>query len=85
MLVEDRGVARREDIPVALRAGGPRRVGEAAALLRILGDRATAERLGSGARRTGEEWGISPGEDAAMRPHSAAARHGRSSRFDLLH
>jgi glycosyltransferase involved in cell wall biosynthesis len=39
--------------------------GLAAALVRILGDRATAERLGAGARRTGEEWGITPAEYAA--------------------
>ena len=37
----------------------------AAALVRVLGDRATAERLGAAARRTGEEWGITPGEYAA--------------------
>jgi glycosyltransferase involved in cell wall biosynthesis len=37
----------------------------AAALVRILGDRPTAERLGAAARRTGEEWGITPGEYAA--------------------
>ena len=37
----------------------------AAALVRILGDRATAMRLGAAARRTGEEWGITPGEYAA--------------------
>ena len=35
------------------------------ALVRILSDRATAERLGAGARRTGEEWGVTPGEYAA--------------------
>src|SRR5262249_42441822 len=39
--------------------------GLAAALVRILGDRATAERLGAGARRTGEGWGITPAEYAA--------------------
>ena len=39
--------------------------GIAAALVRILGDRATAERLGTAARRTGEEWGITPGDYAA--------------------
>jgi glycosyltransferase involved in cell wall biosynthesis len=37
----------------------------AAALVRILGDRATAERLGTAARRTGEEWGITPRDYAA--------------------
>jgi glycosyltransferase involved in cell wall biosynthesis len=37
----------------------------AAALVRILGDRETAERLGAAARRTGEEWGITPAEYAA--------------------
>lgn len=37
----------------------------AAALVRILGDRATAERLGAAARRTGEEWGITPVDYAA--------------------
>ena len=37
----------------------------ATALVRILGDKATAVRLGAGARETGEEWGITPGEYAA--------------------
>ena len=37
----------------------------AAALVRVLGDRVTAERLGAGARRTGEEWSITPAEYAA--------------------
>jgi glycosyltransferase involved in cell wall biosynthesis len=32
----------------------------AAALVRILSDRAYAERLGAAARRTGEEWGVTP-------------------------
>jgi glycosyltransferase involved in cell wall biosynthesis len=31
------------------------------ALVRILSDRALAERLGARARRTGEEWGVTPG------------------------
>lgn len=38
----------------------------ARALVRILSDRAEAERLGAGARRTGEEWVVSP-EQYAMR------------------
>ena len=37
----------------------------AAALVRILGDRAEAERLGAGARRTGEDWGVTPSQYAA--------------------
>jgi len=37
----------------------------AVALVRILGDAATAARLGAAARRTGEEWGLTPGEYAA--------------------
>jgi len=37
----------------------------AAALVRILGDRAEAERLGAAARLTGEEWGVTPAEYAA--------------------
>jgi glycosyltransferase involved in cell wall biosynthesis len=37
----------------------------AAALVRILSDRPTAERLGEGARRTGEAWGVTPAEHAA--------------------
>jgi len=37
----------------------------AGALVRILSDRATAERLGERARRTGEEWGVTPAEYAA--------------------
>jgi glycosyltransferase involved in cell wall biosynthesis len=32
-----------------------------AALVRILSDRAFAERLGAAARATGEEWGVTPG------------------------
>jgi glycosyltransferase involved in cell wall biosynthesis len=32
----------------------------AQALLRVLSDRAEAERLGAAARRTGEEWGVTP-------------------------
>ena len=32
----------------------------AAALVRVLGDRAEAERLGAGSRRTGEAWGVAP-------------------------
>ena len=35
------------------------------ALVRILSDRAYAERLGSAARRTGEGWGVSPADHAA--------------------
>ena len=37
----------------------------AAALVRILSDRELAERLGAAARRTGEEWGITPDEYGA--------------------
>ncbi|HET7145990.1 MAG TPA: glycosyltransferase family 4 protein [Gaiellaceae bacterium] len=37
----------------------------AEALVRILCDRALAERLGAGARRTGEEWGVTPAQYAA--------------------
>jgi glycosyltransferase involved in cell wall biosynthesis len=37
----------------------------ARALVRILSDRAYAERLGAGARSTGEEWGVTPAEYAA--------------------
>jgi glycosyltransferase involved in cell wall biosynthesis len=37
----------------------------AQALVRILSDRATAERLGARARRTGEAWGVTPSEYAA--------------------
>ncbi|HUJ92227.1 MAG TPA: glycosyltransferase family 4 protein, partial [Gaiellaceae bacterium] len=37
----------------------------AAALVRILGDRTEAERLGAGARRTGEDWGMTPSQYAA--------------------
>jgi glycosyltransferase involved in cell wall biosynthesis len=36
----------------------------AMALVRILGNQATAARLGAAARLTGEEWGITPGEYA---------------------
>jgi glycosyltransferase involved in cell wall biosynthesis len=39
--------------------------GLAAALVRILEDRALAERLGAEARRTGEAWGVTPREYAA--------------------
>ena len=35
------------------------------ALVRILSDRAEAERLGAAARRTGEEWGVTPAQYAA--------------------
>ena len=35
------------------------------ALVRILSDRDEAERLGAGARRTGEEWGVTPAQYAA--------------------
>ena len=35
------------------------------ALVRILGDHAYAHRLGEGARRTGEAWGVTPAEYAA--------------------
>jgi glycosyltransferase involved in cell wall biosynthesis len=34
------------------------------ALVRVLSDRALAERLGAAARRTGEEWGVTPSEYA---------------------
>jgi len=34
----------------------------AAALVRILSDRGFAEQLGAAARRTGEEWGVTPTE-----------------------
>jgi glycosyltransferase involved in cell wall biosynthesis len=37
----------------------------AAALVRILSDRGEAERLGAAARRTGEEWGVTPAQYAA--------------------
>jgi len=37
----------------------------AGALLRILGDRGEAERLGAAARRTGEDWGVTPAQYAA--------------------
>jgi len=37
----------------------------AAALVRVLSDRAEAERLGAAARRTGEEWVVSPAEYGA--------------------
>ena len=40
----------------------PRRLADA--LVRILSDRALAERLGAGARKTGEEWGVTPAEYA---------------------
>lgn len=39
--------------------------GLAAALVRILSDRALAERLGAAARRTGEAWAVTPSEHAA--------------------
>jgi len=39
--------------------------GLADALVRILSDRPLAERLGAEARRTGEEWGVTPSEYAA--------------------
>jgi glycosyltransferase involved in cell wall biosynthesis len=35
------------------------------ALVRVLSDRAEAERLGTAARRTGEEWGLTPAQYAA--------------------
>jgi glycosyltransferase involved in cell wall biosynthesis len=35
------------------------------ALVRLLSDRALAERLGAAARRTGEEWGVTPAQYAA--------------------
>jgi glycosyltransferase involved in cell wall biosynthesis len=38
--------------------------GLADALVRILADRALAERLGAAARRTGEEWGVTPADYA---------------------
>jgi glycosyltransferase involved in cell wall biosynthesis len=34
-------------------------------LVRVLSDRALAERLGAGARKTGEEWGVTPAEYGA--------------------
>jgi glycosyltransferase involved in cell wall biosynthesis len=34
-------------------------------LVRVLSDRALAERLGAAARRTGEEWGVTPAQYAA--------------------
>jgi glycosyltransferase involved in cell wall biosynthesis len=37
----------------------------AEALVRLLSDRETAEALGAAARRTGEEWGVTPAEYAA--------------------
>jgi glycosyltransferase involved in cell wall biosynthesis len=37
----------------------------AAALVRILSDRSYAERLGAGARRTGEAWGVTPAQYGA--------------------
>ena len=37
----------------------------AEALVRLLSDRGLAERLGAAARRTGEEWGVTPAEYAA--------------------
>lgn len=37
----------------------------AGALVRILSDRGEAERLGAAARRTGEEWGVTPAQYAA--------------------
>jgi len=39
--------------------------GLAEALVRVLSDRDLAERLGAAARRTGEEWGVTPSEYAA--------------------
>jgi hypothetical protein len=33
--------------------------------VRLLSDRALAERLGAAARRTGETWGVTPAEYAA--------------------
>jgi glycosyltransferase involved in cell wall biosynthesis len=39
--------------------------GLSAALVRILSDRSEAERLGAAARRTGEEWGVTPAQYAA--------------------
>ena len=40
----------------------PRQLADA--LVRVLSDRALAERLGAAARRTGEEWGVTPAEYA---------------------
>ena len=37
----------------------------ARALVRILSDRALAERYGAAARQTGEEWGVTPAEYGA--------------------
>ena len=39
------------------------------ALVRVLGDRALASRLGAAARKTGEEWTVTPAEYAARVEH----------------
>jgi glycosyltransferase involved in cell wall biosynthesis len=39
--------------------------GLAAALVRLLSDRQLAQEFGAAARRTGEEWGVTPAEYAA--------------------
>ncbi len=63
----ENGLLVEPDDPVAL----------AAALVRILGDRAEAERLGAAARRTGEAWGVDPeryGEQIAGLVRSVLAK-----------
>ena len=54
----------------------------AGALVRILSDRAEAERLGAAARRTGEEWVITPEQYARA---GRAARAVRRRRLTWLH
>ena len=49
------------------------------ALVRILSDRSLAERLGAAARRTGEEWGVTPAE-YAEKLRTLVACASRSSR-----
>ena len=54
--------------------------GLADALVRVLSDRALAERLGAAARRTGEEWGVTPAEYAEkLRTLIACASRSSSS------
>jgi colanic acid/amylovoran biosynthesis glycosyltransferase len=54
--------------------------GLAGALARILGDRSLAERYGAAARRTGEEWGVTPAEYAEkLRTLIACASRSSSS------
>jgi len=52
-------------LPLVLKWAQEQRVGLANALARILSDRGAAVELGAAARRTGEEWGITPAEYAA--------------------